>query len=271
MAKAKEGERFSLNYLLEPELLPDSVRMRRRIGSLIFRYGGDELVTLLNRRLGTSISYINCKYEFSWTAHFEKLELRDVLDAITPVAWRSGDLVPAYINEARQIFTEEQVRYSIDDKGGVHFTVDQAFEKTRIAAVAALGLARYAGVREALDKAYAALDQTPPDGKAAIRSTFFACESLFRLAYPSAHQLGVVEMTNYLKVDVDQRYDAQKPALYAAQKQLKQFQGWVEGAHFYRHEPGTEEPSQPPIEMAIHYVTSGTAWLRWLQMFDTKQ
>lgn len=268
MTKAKEGVRFSLNYLVQPELLPDSLRMRRRIGSLVFRYGGDELVVLLNRRLGTAISYSNCSYEFVWPRHFETTELRDVLDAITIVAWRSGDLVPAYINEARKIFQEEQVRYRIDDKGGVHFAVDHAFELARIATVSALGAPRYNGVREALDKAYTALDQTPPDGKAAIRATFFACESLFRLTYPSAHQLGVAEMNKYLKAAVDQRYDGQKPALYAAQKQLRQFLDWVEGAHFYRHEPGTEEPSQPPLELAVHYVTAGTAWLRWMHGFD---
>lgn len=268
MTKAKEGERFSLNYLRHPELLPDSLRMRRRIGSLVFQHGGSELYALLNRRLGTDVAAYHANYESKWTKDFSAMDLRDVLDSITVVSTRTGRISSVFLSEVRTVFQEEQVRYAVDDKGGVHFAVDQAFEQTRIATVITLGAARYTGVREALDRAYAALDQVPPDGKGAIRATFFACESLFRLAYPSAHQLGISEMAKHLKVAVDQRYDGQKPALYAAQKQFKQFQDWVEGAHFYRHEPGTEEPSQPPLEVAIHYVTSGTAWLRWLQGFD---
>ena len=52
MATAVKGVRFSLNYLSHPELLPDSKRMRRRLGLLFFQYcQGNTLRSIINREL----------------------------------------------------------------------------------------------------------------------------------------------------------------------------------------------------------------------------
>ncbi len=118
--------------------------------------------------------------------------------------------------------------------------------------------------------AYTMLDQVPPDGKMALRQIFSANEGLFRLIFPNAHQLGKRELEKHLKPAIDQRYKGQVPAIHVAQKQLSQYIEWATGAHFYRHEPGSEEPVPPPLEVAIHYITAGTSWLRWLQTFDSK-
>jgi len=75
----------------------------------------------------------------------EKAQLRDVLDSITlrfktlkvPLYDGTGENTKKaeadFLAEARRIFAEERVRYRIDDKGGVHFTVDAEFERSRIA------------------------------------------------------------------------------------------------------------------------------------------
>src|SRR5258707_3195347 len=104
-----------------------------------------------------------------------------------------------FLAEPRRIFAEERVRYRIDDKGGVHFTVDAEFERSRIATLSQLGQARYAGIRELFEAAFTAMDSTPPDGKGAIRSVFFAAESLFRLMYPNSAQLSAGEVSKQLK------------------------------------------------------------------------
>ena len=173
-----------------------------------------------------------------------------------------------FLHGARRVFAEERVRYRIDDEAGVHFTVDEAFENARIAAITQLGQPRYAGARHLFEEAFLALDAHPPDGKGAIRSVFFAAENIFRLMYPSSNQLNSGEVLKNLKPAVDAIYADQKPAVHVAQKQISAFKEWIDGAHFYRHEPGTEEPAQPPLDLAVFMVSQGAAHIRWLVKID---
>jgi hypothetical protein len=47
------------------------------------------------------------------------------------------------------------------------------------------------------------------------------------------------------------------------------FADWVDACHNYRHEDGIEEPSQPPIELAVELIGVGGSFLRWLIWMDT--
>ncbi len=51
---------------------------------------------------------------------------------------------------------------------------------------------------------------------------------------------------------------------------LTSFKDWVDAAHFYRHEEGAEEVAQPPLQLAIYIVSSGTTHLRWLAELDAQ-
>ncbi len=113
------------------------------------------------------------------------------------------------------------------------------------------------------------MDSTPPDGKAGIRAMFFSAEGLFRLMNPNSPQLNSAEVIKRLKPQVDALYADQKPAIHVAQKQISAFKEWIDGAHFYRHEPGTEEPAQPPIDLAIYMISQGAAYIRWLIQLDS--
>jgi len=53
-----------------------------------------------------------------------------------------------------------------------------------------------------------------------------------------------------------------------ANKQLRAFLEWIDAAHFYRYEPGTDEPAQPPLELAIELVSIGAAFIRRLARLD---
>ena len=46
---------------------------------------------------------------------------------------------------------------------------------------------------------------------------------------------------------------------------------WINAAHFYRHGQGSEEPVQPPLELAIAMVSSGGSFLRWIADLDAKR
>jgi len=279
-ATAPEGRRFSHNYMQRADLLPDGKRMRRRLGTLIGAQNLDGFAMVLASELGINLDQIRGKYPSYWPEFLEEVDLRDCLDTITI---RHHNLAPHYydddgaesakmrakfLSEVRRIFREEQISYRVDDLGGVHFLVDTAFEQSRVAVLSGLGKARYEAARTLFEASMCALDSTPPDAKAAVRNTFFAVEGLFRLMFPSAHQLSGSEVQKHLKPRVDQIYEEQKPAIYVAQKQLNSLREWIDAAHFYRHEPGTEEPAQPPIEIAIELVSQGAAWLRWLVTMD---
>jgi hypothetical protein len=274
------GQRFSQTYLASPELLPDSMRMRRRIGHLIGDTFLRDFPDLLAKELGIPLDRASGTYDSYWPTFLGKIAIGDVLDTIT-IRYRSLSMhfydadgsetakaKRAFLNDVRRIFAEERVRYRIDDGGGVHFTIDEAFENVRIAAVTQLGQPRYAGARHLFEEAFLALDGSPPDGKGAIRSIFFAAENLFRLMFPSSAQLNAGEVLKNLKPVLDSMYSEQKPAVYVAQKQISAFREWIDGAHFYRHEPGTEDPAQPPLDLAIYMVSQGMAHIRWLIKID---
>jgi hypothetical protein len=254
------GQRFSQVYLRNGDLLPDSRRMRRRIGTLIDAHFSREYREIFARELGVAISS-NAEYTGWWPEFMEKAELRDVLDSITllyqyvtPTYYLNDQSLrewtreqrKAIVGEARRIFLEEHVRYRVDDQGGIHFSVDAEFERSRIATLRNLGAGRYAGVAKAFEDAFAALDRTPPDAKAAVRAVFFATEGLFRLMFPKAALLGTGEIDKYLRPRIDAAFSADRVAHSAAQKCLTSFREWVSAVHNYRHEPGTEEPAHPP-------------------------
>ena len=276
----QEGVRFSLNYISHAELLPDSKRMRRRLAVVFCNHvDGSELLELIHSELGIELPVYSPSRPSSWTEAIEKADLRDVLDTITLVAQmvRGDDEYPACMRyeEYRdliavfgRILKEEHVQYRIDDLGGIHFSIDLAYEQNRISVIQGLSDQRYGSVRQSIDDASTSLDDIPPDGKGAIRHIFSANECLFRLIFPNAKRLGTKELQAHLKPLIDSRYSGQSPTLAVAHKQLAQYVEWVAGAHFYRHEQGAEEPTQPPLEMAVHFVSTGTSWLRWLRTFD---
>jgi hypothetical protein len=254
--------------------------MRRRIGHLYGEFSLEGYGDVLARELGVYVDSSSAKHAYYWPPFLEKAQLHDVLDSITiryktlkyhqydDTGSKLSKAKAKFLEEARRIFAEERVRYRIDDQGGVHFTIDGEFERSRISTLSELGRSRYSGVRELFEAAFTALDTTPPDGKSAIRNVFFATESLFRLMFPISAQLNAGEVTKQLKPRIDAIYADQKPAVYVAQKQLAALQDWIDGAHFYRHEPGTEDPAQPPLDLAIYLVSQGAAHIRWLARLD---
>jgi hypothetical protein len=107
----------------------------------------------------------------------------------------------------------------------------------------------------------------PPDGKAAVRGVFTPAEGLFRLM-TSAGVLGVSELDKNIRPRIDALFVADIPARTASHRILASFQDWIAACHQYRHEPGTEEPAQPPLSLAIMLVSQGAGFIRWLIQID---
>jgi hypothetical protein len=167
-----------------------------------------------------------------------------------------------------RIFQEENLGYRVDRKGGVHYAVDAEFERNRASAVRSLGGDRYAAALEHFEAAQTALDSIPPETRTAVRQLFDALETVFRLMLPKVSRLGAAEVERDLKPLVLPLYEG--AARNFASLMLNSLADWVNAAHQYRHAQGTEQPSAPPLELAVGSVSSGAAFLRWLAELDQR-
>src|SRR6267378_1055621 len=186
------GQRFSLVYLRNADLLQDSPRARRRVASLLGSIKDfEDLPGYLVRELGIDVT--SGIAGIDWPNTLRSFALRDFLDLFTvacrylenkrrsPRGMYNPSAKEHLVNEITRIFAEENLRYEIDAAGGVHFKVDSEFAATTTAAIAALGAARYANAREQFETAMAALSQADIDGKQGIRGVFNAAECVFKL------------------------------------------------------------------------------------------
>lgn len=259
--------RFSQIYLTPPILAPDSPRMRNRLAAVmdIDRDEAPNLADLIRRRLGVSVRAKGYRCDFD--EFFASADIRDVLDAVTVIfdfKNAMSDEPTRWLRAVANIFEEERVRYRVDGQGIVHFAVDQEFERNRTVTLAGLSQSRYSAVRIAFEEAFVALADVPTNGKLAIRCVFDANEIAFKLAFPNCLRLGGAELRQQLKPVIEARYNTDVATRKAVLKVLNSYCEWVDGMHWYRHGQGEEEPSQPPIEVAVVAIGLGSSFLRWL-------
>jgi hypothetical protein len=244
--------------------------MRRRLSGLMFEMSSrSEFGGFLERELGVSVPY-NGFYD--WHKFFAKALLRDVLDTITIfrhfAQQKASTDFYKWIAEVPPILAEENVSYVVDEEGGIHYSIDAEFNRNQAATLAVLSARRYTGVLHAFEAAFPALDLTPSDGKAAVRQIFFAAENLFKLMFPSHSLLGANAAERELNKRVDMLYKDDEAARAASNRMIASFKDWITAAHSYRHEPGEEEPVQPPLSLALLLVSQGTSYIRWLAELD---
>ncbi|WP_293406706.1 hypothetical protein [Phenylobacterium sp.] len=199
--------------------------------------------------------------EVDWDAFFLKLELRDLLDSLTiaySVANRDGykQTLRGFVERALR---EENLQYTTDEECGLHPYIDAAFQQARVSAIASLSehghgaaLASYQGGMNAL---------VNDDTLTAVRSVFDAAESVFKQEFGVA-RLGKSEIDKNLAPRLRAYYSDR--ASDAGGRLIAAFGEWVNGAHSYRHADGAPEPTPPPRELAVAFITAGTAWIRWM-------
>ncbi|KJC52194.1 hypothetical protein [Bradyrhizobium sp. LTSP857] len=270
------GQRFSQVYLRRDELLQDSQRARRRLAAWLgASEDASDLGEFLVAELGIDLVY---QYGWDWVASLAKLGTPDFLDSIT-LAYRhftqkkrGGMRDPSsnekFLEVCRRIFTEESLSYTIDDAGGVHFKVDGEFAANTNAAVSAINGARFGNARAEFEKGLSALSGATPDGKEAIRGVFGAAECIFKLMFPRTAKLISADVAKNLGAASQSLYASDPAAQRAASKMVASFADWVDACHNYRHEQGVEDPSQPPLDLAIELVSAGAGFVRWLARFD---
>ncbi len=263
-----EGNLFSRSYLQRGKPTQDSQRFRNRIAAFYWKeihdYYKEEVRKNLELEAGIKFPYVsNVGYSFS--KFCEAGDLVDILDSIT-VIYRtlskrgaSGERWKEFI---AAILREENLQYSIDDKCGVHYYVDEEFEWNRSATLSILNEPELQGVQVAFSEAFNHMDKTPPDTKAAVRSIFEAIE-IFVKQLLDTKNLNKWVLENTLKEYLLSSC-ADSTEKKVASEMLDGFGRWIDGLHNYRHGQGEESPVAPSEILAVYTLSSGSAFLRWI-------
>jgi hypothetical protein len=269
----EQGKRFSLVYLERGTPARDSQRFRNRLAAYYWEHllkQDESIRKAFQREAGievpsSSICYITADV-------FKGGELRDVLDGITIVyqaliadGWRqAAENWRLFVARALR---EENVGYLVDAASGVHYFVDEEFERNRASTLSVLNIPRYAGVRAALEDAYRHMDNDPPDTKATVRSIFEALEIQVKQMVETKNlNRWVVE--NKLKERCLELFGGDPVAEKAVSHLFDSFADWVDALHNYRHGQATEEPVAPNEPMTVHILSTGCSYIRWLVQMD---
>jgi len=265
----EKGKKFSLLYLDRSKPLGDSKRFRNRLAAFyseeLNKYES-YIAKAIELQIGAEVPFGMGFYMVS--DFFRQSELRDLLDSITVIykifnspSFRS---IPSrWKNFVTAAISEENLGYRLDDECGVHFFVDEEFERNRFSTLTALQDPEYKACRAAYEVAYKYLDADPIDTKGAVRSIFESIEILVKQMVKTQN-LNKWIVENTLKSKCLKVYEADITANNVATKMFDGFAQWVDSVHNYRHGQVGIEPVSPPDTLAIYIISSGTAFLRWL-------
>jgi len=265
-----EGKRFSQVYIDKGTSVSDSVRMRNRISAVywnLLHSDRDDIVEIIHRETGTKVPFWGSSSDLT---HFiENCEIRDLLDSITLIF--QYFLVSKQPTKAEQwhgfvsrVFKEENVGYRLDEKGGVHFYIDEEFERNRSTVITVL--TSQPAVKEAVERAYSFLDQDPPDTASAVRSIFEALEILYKhiVKAEGKDRLNSMGVQKKLRPILQQSLVNNQVASKAVDHLMDGLCDWIDAGHMYRHGQKLEEPSPPPLDYAVLFISQGSSYLRYL-------
>jgi hypothetical protein len=125
-----------------------------------------------------------------------------------------------------------------------------------------LGYPQYNGVRVAFEDAFQHLDD-PKDTKASVRSLFESLEILVKQMVDT-QRLNKRIVETKLKDKCLELYSDDLTATKVVTGLFDGFALWVNTLHNYRHGQADQEPIEPPVDVAIYILSSGSSFLRWL-------
>ena len=269
------GQLFS--HIYEDRGLPglDGDLFRGRLAGFLDDFqvsNREKLARYLKRETGLSVPKKRYKNDYDFEKFLAEISIHHVCNSITLI-WRffgehfRTDLDQQWSEFVSRVLREENIGYELDAECGVHYLVDQEFERNRATTLRGLDQPRLANVRDAFEQAHHYLDTDPLDTKAAVRSMFESLEILTKLMVDT-NNLNRWVIENKLKPLAQDGHVNDPTATETIGKVFNGFADWVDGLHNYRHGQGQEDPVAPPIELATYFVSSGAAFLRWLLEID---
>ncbi len=271
-----EGELFSRLYFERGAPMRDSMTFRTRLSAYLEQnhwHDFREIAEFIKRELGLVVPPRGgtMAVYYDVPGFVMSTRIHSLCDSITLI-WRlieekNRPHAIRWIRFVARALREENLGYSIDEHGGIHYFVDEEFERNRVSALRAAGAPRYAAVRAEFENAHAHLDADPPDTKASIRSMFEALEILAKLMEPGIQRLNrrfitdnLTHSATWLSIDAIE--------IEALGHVFEGMADWVDAMHMYRHGQAVEEPNAPSMEFAVYALSSGAAILRLLLGID---
>jgi hypothetical protein len=262
-----EGAPFRRNYIRPDKKLSDSIRARRRIYQIAVGFTDTpryDFVNLVENELGVPFpGYGGHDHEKFWT----ESEVPDFLSAIT-FLYHVSRTQPKTLSELRRVISEEHLHYRVDDRGGVHYQVDEQFERNIHAAIEGLGSQKYDAARHALEQAVNAMNGPSPSGKTLIRGVFEAVESAFLVRIqPAPTNVNILNEPNvvkYLRPILETRYAGVPEASDKLDRVLEIHKSWVRAAHPFRHGVPFDQIHEAPLDYAVLLADQGMAFLRYI-------
>lgn len=273
----KTGELFSRNYLKPISLSADSERMRFRIATFLDEYFEDNQVSvgrLIEKEIGIkAVDDGTYNTYVSWKTFLGTVDVVDFLDILTIIARsypkrsiKKDRMTVSYnvIDFIQKVFRDQNVAYSIDEKGGIHPFVDTAFTSQLSETIRNLSDAELSAARSLVEASERSLLASSFDGRTSVRSIFDAVENVFKLLNSGSNQMNKAAINDKLRPQLLSNLVNGSHEYRATSKLVDSLQDWVDAGHNYRHEPGEPEPSQPSMQFAVQYLSQGMGYVRWL-------
>ncbi len=266
-------------YLRPEDRLQDGTGFRRRLATIVRRqwFADDdaarELGHFMESEFGLEIHHGEASEGriFYFETHFLKAPVADVLESINAIGRYLGfyterkDLLARWVGVVRRVFSEEHMRYRIDDDGVVHPLVDQAFELARVSAIEVLQAGQFTAARTHFESALDALEEKPADTRNAVRHCFEAAENVFKLMTGGGADLTKASVESALRPVVNARIAGlDQAAQQHVGRMVSSFASWADSGHPYRHAQGTPQIQAPTFDHAVLYLNTGAGFIRWL-------
>jgi hypothetical protein len=166
----------------------------------------------------------------------------------------------------RRGLSEENLGYKVDSQCGVHFFVDEEFEKNRTASIACLSQPKFSAALSAFESAFSALDSSPPDTTSAVRNLFESVEIAYKLIFDTKgkSRLNSQAIQKEIKLAFQQKLSENQVAIQAMNHLLDGFCDWADAAHMYRHGQKIESPQPPTVDFVVAFISQGSSLIRLL-------
>ncbi|RIJ17069.1 hypothetical protein D1227_06845 [Henriciella mobilis] len=205
---------------------------------------------------------------------FRDAEISVILDCITIATVLIAQKKPytkephLWIKFVERVFEEENLHYRIDEQGIVHPRIDQAFDRERTAIIAVLEAAEFSAAKQSIQEAFNSIKVTGEGSLDAVRKAFDAIENVFKHFY-GVSGLASNDVIRKLTPRVESAYEGR--SLDSAKRMLKGFAEFVNAAHGFRHADNQKEPTPPPLDFAVLFLSQSVSYLRWLIEVSQKE
>lgn len=273
--ESEVGGYFSRNYRPATAPSADSSRARFRIAKYLEEYcdrDSGSFGKYIEKETGIKLVEYYATPYVPWEETLSKCTIEDFLDIITAIARYCPSRV---VNKNRapvkyvftafveRVFREQSLAYRLDDKGGVHPFIDAAFTAEISELLANFSKYDLSAARIHLLSAENALLSFQYNGRLAIRSIFDAIENVFKMICSGTTQMNSATIKDRFKpVVLSSLVDPHQQRF--ASKLVDSLVDWVDAGHFYRHEPGQPEPTEPSLPLSTLYVSQGFGFARWM-------